>query len=88
MADPLLLAEVEHRLRIVERLARCVEAPRAPDQIVRGLAEMIRLRALAIAAGYLDANDCNLLRRNPAFKMAVGRSRRSGSWRKGRDRVS
>lgn len=29
----LLLAEVERRLGIAERLARCIEDPRAPDQI-------------------------------------------------------
>jgi hypothetical protein len=74
----LLLAEVERRLGVAERLARCVEDPRAPDRIVHGLAEMIRFRALAIAAGYPDANDCDLLRKDPAFKMAVGRLPETG----------
>ncbi|HEY4040782.1 MAG TPA: IS1380 family transposase [Rhodopila sp.] len=74
----LLLAEAERRLGIAERLARCVEDPRAPDRIVHGLAEMIRFRALAIAAGYPDANDCDTLRRDPAFKMAVGRLPETG----------
>ena len=70
----LLLAEVERRLGIAERLARCIEDPRAPDQIRHEVAEMIRFRA-AIAAGYPDANDCDVLRRDAAFKMAVGQSR-------------
>jgi hypothetical protein len=74
----LLLAEVERRLGVADRLARCVEDPRAPDRIVHGLAEMIRFRALAIAAGYPDANDCDLLRKDPAFKMAVGRLPETG----------
>jgi hypothetical protein len=74
----LLLAEVERRLRIADRLARCIEDPRAADQVRHGLAEMIRFRALAIAAGYPDANDCDLLRRDPAFKMAVGRLPETG----------
>jgi len=74
----LLLAEVERRLGIADRLARCVEDPRAPDRIVHGLAEMIRFRALAIAAGYPDANDCDTLRKDPAFKMAVGRLPETG----------
>ena len=34
---------------------------------------MIRFRALLIAAGYEDGNDCDALRADPAFKMAVGR---------------
>jgi hypothetical protein len=74
----LLLAEIEHRLGIADRLARCLEDPRSPDRMVHGLAEMIRFRALAIAAGYPDANDCDALRRDPAFKMAVGRLPESG----------
>src|ERR671910_597563 len=55
------------------RLARCIEDPRAPERVQHGLAEMIRFRALLIAAGYEDANDCDALRADPAFKMAVGR---------------
>ena len=43
-----------------------------------GLAEMIRFRALLIAAGYPDANDCDALRADPAFKLAVGRLPESG----------
>jgi len=68
----LLLAEVERRLGVAERLARSVEDPRVPERIVHGLAEMIRFRALAIAAGHPDATDCDLLCKDPAFKMAVG----------------
>jgi hypothetical protein len=75
----LLLAEVERRLCIAERLARCIEDPRAPDQIRHEVAEMIRFRALAIAAGYPDANDCDVLRRDAAFKMAVGRLPETGA---------
>jgi Transposase DDE domain group 1 len=69
----LVLAEIERRLGIAERLARCIEDPRAPDRVQHGLAEMIRFRALLIAAGYADANDCDALRVDPVFKMAVGR---------------
>jgi hypothetical protein len=69
----LVLAEIEHRLGIAERLARCLEDPRAPERVQHGLAEMIRFRALLIAAGYEDANDCDALRADPVFKMAVGR---------------
>src|SRR5918994_300524 len=69
----LMLAEIERSLGIAERLARCIEDPRAPERVQHGLAEMIRFRALLIAAGYEDANDCDALRADPAFKMAVGR---------------
>ena len=40
---------------------------------------MIRFRVLLIAAGYPDANDCDALRSDPAFKMAVGRVPESGA---------
>jgi hypothetical protein len=69
----LVVAEVERRLGIAARLARCLKDPRAPERIQHGLAEMIRFCALLIAAGYEDANDCDALRADPAFKMAVGR---------------
>jgi hypothetical protein len=74
----LVLAEIERHLRIAERLAGCIADPRAPDRVQHGLAEMIRYRALLIAAGYEDANDCDALRADPAFKMAVGRLPESG----------
>ena len=69
----LVLAETERHLGIVARLARCIEVPRAPEWVQHGFAEMIRFRALLITAGYADANDCDALRADSAFKMAVGR---------------
>ena len=77
-AGVLLLAEIERRLGIAERLARCLADPRSPERVHHTLAEMIRFRVLLIAAGYPDANDCDALRADPAFKMAVGRPPESG----------
>jgi hypothetical protein len=77
-AGVLVLAEIERRLGIAERLVRCLEDPRSPDRVQHTLAEMIRFRVLLIAAGYPDANDCDALRSDPAFKMAVGRLPESG----------
>ena len=77
-AGILLLSAVEQRLRIAERLAACLEDPRDPDRVRHGLADMIRYRALLIAAGYPDGNDCDTLKSDPAFKMAVGRLPESG----------
>jgi hypothetical protein len=78
-AGVLLLAEIERRLGIAERLASCIEDPRDPVAVRHSLAEMIRFRALLIACGYPDANDCDTLRCDPAFKMAVGRLPDSGA---------
>src|SRR5689334_4636942 len=74
----LLLSAVEQRLKIAERLAACLEDPRDPDRVRHELADMIRYRALLIAAGYPDGNDCDALKSDPAFKMAVGRLPESG----------
>ena len=75
----LVLAEIERRLGIAERLAGCIADPRAPERVRHGLVEMICYRALMIAAGYPDANDSDALRDDPAFKMAVGRLPETGS---------
>ena len=77
-AGVLVLAEIERRLGIAERLARCIADPRSPERVHHTLAEMIRFRVLLIAAGYPDANDCDALRADPAFKMALGRAPESG----------
>ena len=77
-AGVLVLAEIEGRLGIAERLARCLQDPRSPERVHHTVAEMIRFRVLPFAADYPDANDCDALRADPAFKMAVGRAPESG----------
>jgi hypothetical protein len=78
-AGVLVLAEIERRLGLAERLARCLADPRDPERVRHTVVEMIRFRALLIAAGYPDANDCDALRADPAFKPAVGRLPESGA---------
>ena len=78
-AGVLVLAEIERRLGLAERLARCLADPRSPERVRHTLAELIRFRVLLIAAGYPDANDCDALRIDPAFKMAVGRLPETGA---------
>ena len=74
----LLLRDVERGLGIAERLVACLRDRRDPARIDHRLAEMVRLRMFAIAAGYEDANDCDSLREDPAFKLAVGRLPETG----------
>ena len=83
----LLLAAIEQRLRIAERLAGCLEDPRDPERVWHELADMIRYRTLLIAAGYPDGNDCDALKSDPAFKMAVGRLPESGKGARSRPSV-
>ena len=69
------------RLLNAWRPASKTRAIRPFDRLRRvrhGLAEMIRYCVLLIAAGYPDGNDCDALKSDPAFKMAVGRRPESG----------
>jgi len=77
-AGVLLLRGVERRLGLAARLSRCIRDRRNRHSIEHSQEEMLRLRMLAIAAGYEDANDCAKLRYDPVFKMAVGRLPESG----------
>lgn len=70
----MLLAEAERRFGIADRLARLIPDLRDPTQTLHPVAEIFRARILAIAAGYEDADDLDVLRHDPAFKMAVGRT--------------
>lgn len=70
----LLLRNVEKQLGLARRLSLCLKDRRDPDLIWHTVEEMLRLRVLAIAAGYEDANDFDRLRYDPIFKMAAGRS--------------
>jgi len=67
----LTLREVEGRLRVAERMAACIEDPRASRHVTHSMAEIIRFRLLMIAAGYEDGNDADSLRFDPMFKMAL-----------------
>jgi len=67
----LALREVERRLGIADRLAACIDDPRAPERVRHGLAAILRFRMLMIAAGYEDGNDADSLRHDPVFKLAL-----------------
>lgn len=72
-AGILVLREVEKRLGVAERLAGCIDDPRAQEQVVHSLSDIIRFRVMMIAAGYEDGNDASSLRADPAFKLAQDR---------------
>ena len=71
----LLFQDVERRLNLADRLAACLRDPRQPGKITHRLDEILRFRMLAIVAGYPDGNDCDVLRGDPVFKMALDRPR-------------
>ena len=69
---------VHRRLGLAETLAGCIRDWRDPALVVHTLSAMLRFRMFAIACGYEDADDCDALRTDPLFKLAVGRAPESG----------
>ena len=74
----LLLREIERRLGIAELLACRVTDERDPASTTHSYADMIRARLFAIACGYEDCDDLDVLRFDPAFKLACGRLSETG----------
>ncbi len=74
----ILLAAAERRLQLAERLAAVIQDPRDPARVKHAMADILRARIFAIACGYEDANDLDLLRTDLAFKLACGRLPDSG----------
>ena len=72
------MREAERRLGLAEALAGCIREWRDPERVVHTLPAMLRFRMFAIACGYEDADDCDALRDDPLFKLAVGRAPESG----------
>jgi hypothetical protein len=75
----LLLREAERHLGLADRLAGCIRDRRDPGAVQHSLVEMLSFRMLAIACGYEDADDCDALRHDPLFKLAVGRLPEAGT---------
>ena len=74
-----LLREAERRLRLADTLAGSMRDRRDPATVVHTLPAMLRFRMFAIACGYEDADDCDALRGDPLFKLAVGRRRKAAA---------
>ena len=65
-AGVLLLSRAEQRMGIAGRLAALIPDRRDPTRVTHRLADILRARVLAIAAGYEDADDLDALRHDPA----------------------
>jgi len=74
----LLLREIERGLGLGGMLASCMPDERDPSSTRHSQADMIRARMFAIACGYEDCDDLDVLRFDPAFKLACGRLSESG----------
>ena len=74
----LLFPGIERRLGIADLLASCLHDERDPASTTHSYADMIRARMFAIACGYEDCDDLDVLRFDPAFKLACGRLAETG----------
>ena len=77
----LLLAEVDQRLHLLDRLAACFRDYRDPELIEHSVGELVRQRVYGIALGYEDLNDHDHLRLDPLLAVLVGKSDLTGQSR-------
>jgi hypothetical protein len=78
----LLLREVDLRIGLTERLARCFVDHRNPDLIEHSVRELIAQRVYGLALGYEDLNDHDLLSRDPLLATVVGKQDPQGEHRR------
>ena len=64
------LRAMDKVLGLIDRLSRCISDSRHASYVNHSLSDLMRQRIFQIACGYEDANDCDSLRGDPAFKMA------------------
>jgi hypothetical protein len=74
----MLLGAVERQLGIADALAPLISDPRNPRYVTHSVSDILRARMLAIACGYEDGDDLDVLRTDPGFKLACGRLPDSG----------
>ena len=72
-AGALLLREVEEQIGLIRRMAEVIPDSRDAAYITHSITDMLIQRVAQIACGYEDADDCDLLRHDPIFKMIAGR---------------
>ena len=70
----LLLREATHLNGIIEAMAGAIKDERKQAYVRHTLKELLTQRSMQICHGYEDANDCDFMREDAAFKAAAGRT--------------
>ena len=65
----LFLKEVDKNIKLIDRIAHCLEDNRHASYVKHGINSLLNQRIMQIAAGYEDANDCNTLRNDGVLKI-------------------
>lgn len=68
----LLLRQVDQHINLTTNIANAIVDPRDPTKIQHAQSAMIAARIHAIAAGYEDLNDHDILRRDPMLQLCAG----------------
>ena len=71
---PLILSGVDRQIQLTHQMVEAFNDQRHPSYIDHPLTDLMAQRIYQIACGYHDANDANALRKDPLFKMGVGRT--------------
>ena len=77
----LLLREVDKRIGLTERLARCFVDYRNPSSVEHDVRTLLAQRVYALALGYEDLNDHDELRRDALLSLAAGKVDPTGAGR-------
>ncbi|KEQ16409.1 IS1380 family transposase [Endozoicomonas numazuensis] len=70
----ILLRETMLHSGLISKLSNAIDDKRHQSYIDHPLQDLLTQRVLQMACGYEDANDSNYLRKDPMFKLAVGRN--------------
>ena len=69
----ILVAQIDQRYRISQRVAACFEDQRDRSRVQHKLSDLIAQRLYGLVQGYEDLNDHEQLRHEPMFGIAVGK---------------
>src|SRR5882762_1935707 len=78
-AGLILLKDIDDQLGLTRALAAVLSDPRDAHRIHFTPADLLKQRVFQIAAGYEDANDSNMLRDDPIFKLMLDRLPATGA---------
>lgn len=71
----LLLREVEKQIGLISGLANCIKDERHQSYVEHSIKSMLSQRVMQIAAGYEDANDCNVLNDDEILKLCANQEK-------------
>ena len=71
----LLLREVEKQIGLLSDLSNCIKDERHQSYVQHSTISMLSQRVMQIAAGYEDANDCNVLKNDELLKLCTNQEK-------------